>query len=521
MAKTESGTAARPQSHKNRRYASSSDWARHRPLITQLYRDERRTLGEVSRILETEYGFYATVRMYKKRLEEWGLGKKLKEDEVLQILRVLSIRGHNAMPVTFYINGRPIDNVRIQSYLNRKPNLIQRLRAGVVPSAEAIQVVTYQETADPCRSIATGSGSNAGPDGVMENLLKTMRLYVLGCLDSKTWISDLNGCWSPSLSLSQELKLHEDFHSSFVQLVSSLKLQAPPDEFGTALHRMFNLLPRLLKTHPPYFLASLLTMLPRLYRFKQLRLGERMVKHALELAKIYLGKDHAICEVLNLTGQLLVEADIGDYLQPVKLLLQTFEDHVGPNNSITRLVGVTYASALVLTAGWIDQGGIRVLQKYVAPVANFGEKTLATLDQNYDAGIWNIRALRQQDRLPFKTRQTVGNLLAEVLPRGPPKTSATLDLGPSLQRIAANNLARRHVKFTLAYGQVFSEYTVMEFCNTIAKIVQAEEQNRSIVTKAPLSYRAAPKKGFSDEPDQDSDHTDSDTSGGTMTFYDS
>lgn len=39
---------------------SGDEWRRHRPLITQLYSDEGRTLKEVREYLENEYGFAPT-----------------------------------------------------------------------------------------------------------------------------------------------------------------------------------------------------------------------------------------------------------------------------------------------------------------------------------------------------------------------------------------------------------------------------------------------------------------------------
>jgi len=39
---------------------SGDEWKRHRPLITQLYSEEGRTLKEVREHLENEYGFAPT-----------------------------------------------------------------------------------------------------------------------------------------------------------------------------------------------------------------------------------------------------------------------------------------------------------------------------------------------------------------------------------------------------------------------------------------------------------------------------
>lgn len=37
-----------------------SDWERHRPLITKLYKEEGKPLRVVMRVLSEQYGFYAT-----------------------------------------------------------------------------------------------------------------------------------------------------------------------------------------------------------------------------------------------------------------------------------------------------------------------------------------------------------------------------------------------------------------------------------------------------------------------------
>jgi hypothetical protein len=42
------------------RYATAEDWERHRALITQLYRDENKTLEEVKSIMKERYSFTAT-----------------------------------------------------------------------------------------------------------------------------------------------------------------------------------------------------------------------------------------------------------------------------------------------------------------------------------------------------------------------------------------------------------------------------------------------------------------------------
>ncbi|KAH8743351.1 Clr5 domain-containing protein, partial [Diaporthe sp. PMI_573] len=54
-------------------YATPEGWERHRERITQMYMEK--TLKEVLEIMEQDHNFFATERMYKARLKEWGVTK--------------------------------------------------------------------------------------------------------------------------------------------------------------------------------------------------------------------------------------------------------------------------------------------------------------------------------------------------------------------------------------------------------------------------------------------------------------
>ncbi|CAG8971502.1 hypothetical protein HYALB_00002086 [Hymenoscyphus albidus] len=57
------------------------DWLRHKAAIARLYIDEGRTLKEVQEILHQQYGFQASTRAYRMRIDEWALRKyKPRED---------------------------------------------------------------------------------------------------------------------------------------------------------------------------------------------------------------------------------------------------------------------------------------------------------------------------------------------------------------------------------------------------------------------------------------------------------
>ncbi|KIW79577.1 hypothetical protein Z517_06189 [Fonsecaea pedrosoi CBS 271.37] len=99
---------------------TSEEWRRHRPLITQLYFEEGRTLKDVAEYLKREYDFAPTERMYKSRLHTWGLDKKKKEHEMLDLVRQgLQQKGDDKDKV-FLVRGRQVTLADALHYFNRK-----------------------------------------------------------------------------------------------------------------------------------------------------------------------------------------------------------------------------------------------------------------------------------------------------------------------------------------------------------------------------------------------------------------
>ncbi|OAP64646.1 hypothetical protein AYL99_00618 [Fonsecaea erecta] len=99
---------------------TSEEWRMHRPLITQLYFEEGRTLKDVAEYLKREYDFVPTERMYKSRLHTWGLDKKKKEHEMLDLVRQgLQQKGDDKQKV-FLVRGRQVTLADALHYFNRK-----------------------------------------------------------------------------------------------------------------------------------------------------------------------------------------------------------------------------------------------------------------------------------------------------------------------------------------------------------------------------------------------------------------
>ncbi|KAK3336326.1 hypothetical protein B0T19DRAFT_35621 [Cercophora scortea] len=62
-------------------YATAQDWDHYQQTITHLYMQENRTLRQVDAMMRQEYGFRATIKMYKTRIRKWNLRKNARHDD--------------------------------------------------------------------------------------------------------------------------------------------------------------------------------------------------------------------------------------------------------------------------------------------------------------------------------------------------------------------------------------------------------------------------------------------------------
>lgn len=61
--------------------------------------------------------------MFKKRIRAWDIDKKLKEDDVLEAMRLKAQRDAAGKPSELITRGRVVNFDRIWRYIKRKPQL--------------------------------------------------------------------------------------------------------------------------------------------------------------------------------------------------------------------------------------------------------------------------------------------------------------------------------------------------------------------------------------------------------------
>ncbi|ROW02542.1 hypothetical protein VMCG_06150 [Cytospora schulzeri] len=171
------------------RYANKYDWDRHMSTIKRLYMDENMTLREVMDIMEKQYNFFATVKMYKVRLRRWGCSKyiKTKAEDVASLPDLLLNEGELQGPVQL-ASGRVVDAERLTSHLLRKRGIsVTTSRKGSQPSE--IHGVNDQGPSPSDMAVNP-------PDifYVSEAILADTRNYVSGRLMSNKAFVSKGGC---------------------------------------------------------------------------------------------------------------------------------------------------------------------------------------------------------------------------------------------------------------------------------------------------------------------------------------
>ncbi|KAI1310603.1 hypothetical protein F5Y03DRAFT_23487 [Xylaria venustula] len=284
-------------------WATANDWASHRPVITTLYRDQNKTLKETMRIMEDKYKFFATVRMYKARFQQWEIEKKIKAEDAVEIFRQQTARSNAGKSSVVYIRGRKISPDRLQRYRYRAAEMVlkqilvvengqKNLRPEVAPTPSHIVC----RTPSPCPQdspILAPQLEDPIDLRVPRECMHILRDYIAGSVESGTWqvagtapVPDAF-TWAHYLATSQGLIAHKRTREGF-------KL----------LNICFEQYKSQLSNPDPFFwLATYKAAL--LLGAQDEKLGQSFIQYASQLTSIVLPPSHPFNRVwsrINMTG---------------------------------------------------------------------------------------------------------------------------------------------------------------------------------------------------------------------------
>ncbi|GKT44861.1 uncharacterized protein ColSpa_05042 [Colletotrichum spaethianum] len=179
-------------------YATEEVWDRMQAIITRLYQSEDMSLNEVKGIMERDYCFYATQRMFKTRIVRWGLDKKLKEKEVMHMLKLKRQRLAAGKDSSFRVRGQNINWDRVEQYLKRRPDLVMQCLENNkhAPSQQRSELEIICRTPSPTPKAAVQIPyvpSLLEPTlhvELQENVMRIFKSHHTGAFESGVWVSE-------------------------------------------------------------------------------------------------------------------------------------------------------------------------------------------------------------------------------------------------------------------------------------------------------------------------------------------
>ncbi|KIW74284.1 hypothetical protein Z517_12224 [Fonsecaea pedrosoi CBS 271.37] len=140
------------------------EWLAHRAIITHLYRDRELPLKEVQRIMEREYRFKATKRMYNTRFNQWNIRKNYRaEEKDLLAARIAQAHLQNRPASQITFDGRPVKLHRVLRHLRDPKRGVEPVRAR---PKQKVHRTRFEDDDDEQQDSLTSSSSSGGDDMV-------------------------------------------------------------------------------------------------------------------------------------------------------------------------------------------------------------------------------------------------------------------------------------------------------------------------------------------------------------------
>ncbi|KAI1842486.1 hypothetical protein JX266_011381 [Neoarthrinium moseri] len=302
---------------KRLQWAGPTDWEEKRGVITRLYSSENRPLKEVMEIMEREYGFHATMKMYKHRFKRWGVVK--------------------------YVNAL---NARKIARLERDDDLHHSSRGALVIRPQATDIATPMASTARPKSTHPPAGNGAellpqlytrvsSPFIRDESAFHSVKLYYdVSFGSSSTWtqVSPSSGVVEVKPNLPQIRDQLQDLHTRFRIALNKLTVKPTnPAELveGIKIMRVaFARLPLVLASEDPILINHILDLVRRLQDSGQTYLESQLRRHIAALAQAP-GQPHSTTIISRiLSSGFPLDRDHRVLL--TQIVVEEFRQHLGP-----------------------------------------------------------------------------------------------------------------------------------------------------------------------------------------------
>ncbi|RYP25257.1 hypothetical protein DL765_000138 [Monosporascus sp. GIB2] len=341
--------------------ATAEDWERLRDVVTRLYIDEDKTVGEVKRYMERHHNFFATIATYKKKLGSWNAFKNLRPGDVLQILRLRKPHDADRETSALLVRGKIVDPRSLRVYIARNPWLLAEAEAQGPLGPDAVQDVTCHppNPLPPPFTVSTKlprfsrrartpdvskkfiallpSPRKALPDpqiyAAPEGMFRALHGYIYRCFATRFWSWSEYRCWN-TRGRYRSSALLNSFLDRIMTAASSVARQVNVVAVRQALDASFAILVRIFGNPPPDTVPKLLAVAIRLGRIGRDEIRRTLFRFSRDLAFALGGPRDPLTVFL----QRVMDTDDSQRLDATErilaLCLSEFEKHTGRNNDL-------------------------------------------------------------------------------------------------------------------------------------------------------------------------------------------
>ncbi|KAG7009143.1 ubiquitin carboxyl-terminal hydrolase 2 [Physcia stellaris] len=346
-------------------WATKEAWERYRPLIAQLYADNK--LKEVMRVMERDHGFKATTKMYKNHFTMWGIDKNHKENEMRAVVRQNHLRHQQGKSSRFEIRGRPVEFADVVRYWKRKGVSVEEVLARRTTSLTPEAVMCFTPVVSPLST----PRELADP----ERILISIRDYFRGSFDSGTWVKTepLFSCYSRKAAIASanhlneiqdQLYLANNFFnlkrfSAAVEAInvahSHIKAALQAEEPDTLLCIFYSISECLLvlgPEHPLGIVCGFLASLETIYWAELMLKAFESINVCLEAV---LGPTHkTTLDYSRYRTRMAARTNVNQAKMKAKQALQTLETQLDPYDGRLAYLRLTLAEVLIIEQNYLE-----------------------------------------------------------------------------------------------------------------------------------------------------------------------
>jgi hypothetical protein len=292
--------------------------------------------------------------MYKTKIRDWGIGKRLRDEDIIAILFLKYQKREEPANVEFWVRGYRVNDDNIRRYLRRKPKLLAQFRDGREPASDDLAHVTCVAR-QPAPWILSPSRAKS-PEQDAEAFMFNCKDYLEGALSSGKWIIDEAGVCVSREGGPRGSMIGKTVQTHFYTAVDSLNRSDFSEAFKV-LDISFQSTGNALRLEIPRVLALIMNIAQLLDRKKQPEVLKVFLKYMRSQSQSLFGTHHGMAKVVDGIARIDVSAYREVFERVFLLLIDQSDALLGTDSSLSFELFWDFFCTLMVTESHQDQVG--------------------------------------------------------------------------------------------------------------------------------------------------------------------